>query len=308
MRLGQKKSEQTTDDAIMKALRKVNSRIHDDNSFTPEEIKKHRAAVDAASKLATPPIGISVDAFSIAAIACERVKPAFAHRTDRIILYAHGGGYITGRLPAARILAAKMALHTGLEVITFEYRLSPENKYPAAFEDALQVWDYLMYQGYGADDIILAGDSAGGNLALKLTQHLNTVKRMTPIALILFSPWTDMTTVSETYTTKAEEDPVLSKYYIESVRDLYIGEDVDASLPEYSPIYGDFSLFPKTLIQVGEHEVLLDDSRRLADAIAESGGYAKLQVYEDGWHVFQQMPTTTAGKAMDAVGEFVGSL
>ena len=210
-----------------------------------------------------------------------------------------------GQLGYARILASKLALCTGFDVLSFEYRLAPENPYPAAVEDALAMWDYLMYMGYGARDIVVAGDSAGGNLALELCLKLKEQGRAQPRALLLFSPWTDMTASGKSYKTCKALDPMLTYEYIEAVRAAYTGPDADWARPCYSPLFADLRGLPPMLVQVGTNEILRSDSERLAEAMQKAGGYAVLEVYEDCWHVFQQMPIHRAVTAMESAGRFV---
>lgn len=299
-------SKVNLNDPLMKALKAVNS--ISGKGVSEEELKKHRSAMEHAAKLATPTGNLSVESFLVGNIECEWVKSDLAHNPSAVILYAHGGGYTCGGLSYARILAAKMALHTGLSVISFAYRLAPEHPYPAALDDAREVWDYLMHLGYGANQVLLAGDSAGGNLVLALTQELAATHRMKPRALLLFSPWTDMTALSESYETYKDKDPILTKDYVLAMRDAYIGTDADPADAKYSPIYGNFTDFPPTLVQVGKNEILQEDSVKLAKRINKAGGRATLEIYKDGWHVFQQMPLPQATKAMRAVGDYVADV
>ena len=189
--------------------------------------------------------------------------------------------------------------------LSFEYRLAPENPYPAAVEDALAMWDYLMYMGYGARDIVVAGDSAGGNLALELCLKLKEQGRAQPRALLLFSPWTDMTASGKSYKSCKALDPMLTYEYIEAVRAAYTGPDADWAKPCYSPLFADLRGLPPTLVQVGTNEILRSDSERLVEAIHRAGGYAVLEVYAECWHVFQQMPIHRAVAAMESAGRFV---
>ena len=292
-------------DPIMKAVKTIYSVTSTEPSVAPEEIAKERAGMDLFSKVATLPVGVSNEAFEVEGIPCEWVRPDRSRDRRHIIMYCHGGGYTCGSLKYARILAAKLAFHTGMDVLSFEYRLAPENTYPAAKEDAIVVWDYLMRQGFGAKDIFLAGDSAGGNLALELSLELKAENRFLPKALILFSPWTDMTATSETYESRKEQDPMLTREYVEVVRGAYVGERTDFDSIDFSPLYGDFSEFPPTLIQVGDNEILLDDSRNLHKRLIDFGVLSRIEVYDDGWHVFQQMPIPRASKAISSVADFV---
>jgi acetyl esterase/lipase len=292
----------------MKALKAMNQISAGQTSLTAEDLKRQRNAMEKASRLATPAMGVTAEKLSVSGIPAEWIRPDFTHNTKSIILYCHGGGYTCGELSYARILAAKLALHTGLDVLSFAYRLAPEHPYPAPFEDGMAVWDFLMHQGYGAYQVLLAGDSAGGNLALTMTQHLASEGRKLPRTLLLFSPWTDMTAISESYQLHKKDDPILSYDYIISVRNAYAGAEADFSKPEYSPLYGNLANFPPTLIQVGEHEILQDDSNKLAAKLQQAGCQVCLQKYEDGWHVFQQMPVPLASQAMKAVGEYVQNI
>lgn len=295
-------------DPFLKALKAVNQSSSGQTTLTEEDLKRQRSSMERASRLATPPIGVSTEQFMIDHIPAEWNRPDFAHNTSTIILYCHGGGYTCGGLGYARILASKLALHTGLDVLSFEYRLAPEHPYPAAFEDGMSLWNYLMQLGYGASNVILAGDSAGGNLALSIALQLKREERMLPKALLLFSPWTDMTAISDSYQTYKDLDPILSYDYIISVRNAYASEDADFSKDIYSPLFADFTGFPPTFIQVGENEILQDDSNKLGDKLEKCGCSVQLKVYEGGWHVFQQMPVPSAVRAMNDVGDYVQNL
>ena len=287
---------------MMRAIKAVHSAT-DHTSTTPEDLERQRAAQELFAKLVTPSLGIRSDALNIHGLPAEWVSLEHGH--DR---RPAGESMFCGQLGYARILASKLALCTGYDVLSFEYRLAPDNPYPAQIEDALTAWDYLMYMGYGARDIIVAGDSAGGNLALELCLKLKEQGRAQPRGLVLFSPWTDMTASGKSYRTCRALDPMLTMEYIAAVRAAYTGPDADWSQPCYSPLFADLRGLPPTLIQVGTNEILRSDSERLADALQKSGGYAALEVYEECWHVFQQMPIHRAAQAMEAAGRFVQRL
>ena len=153
---------------MMRAIRAVHSVASAGGSTSPEDLERQRAGQELFAKLVTPAIGVTTQEVRVRHIPAEWVRLDFGHDRRHIVLYCHGGGYTCGQLGYARILASKLALATGCDVFSFEYRLAPEHPYPAAVQDAQAVWDHLMYQGFGARDVILAGDSAGGNLALEL--------------------------------------------------------------------------------------------------------------------------------------------
>ena len=227
-----------------------------------------------------------------------------AHMKKYVILYCHGGGYSTGSSLYARTLTGKLAASTSMDVLSFDYRLAPEHPYPAATEDAMQVWNYLMLLGYGARDIILAGDSAGGNLALSLTLKLKEEKRLLPRGLVLMSPWTDLTSSGKSHASKAEIDPVLDAAYLEEMIRNY-AEGQELTNPLISPLFGDYVGFPPTYIQVGNNEILLDDSVMLYKKLLKANVSVKLDMFKGMWHVFQMSPFKTAYEAMDKNAEFI---
>ncbi len=227
-----------------------------------------------------------------------------AHMKKYIILYCHGGGYSTGSCRYARTLTGKLAMSTSMDVLSFDYRLAPENPYPAATEDAMQVWNYLMLLGYGARDVIVAGDSAGGNLALSLTLRLKEEKRLLPRGLVLMSPWTDLTSSGQSYKENEEIDPVLNAVYLEEMIDNYAAGQ-DLKNPLISPLFGDYSGFPPIYIQVGSNEILLDDSTLLYKKLLKANVSVRLDTFDGMWHVFQMSPFKTAYEAMDRNAEFI---
>ena len=227
-----------------------------------------------------------------------------AHMKKYVILYCHGGGYSTGSRVYARTLTTKLAMSTSMDVLSFDYRLAPEHPYPAATEDAMKVWNYLMLLGYGARDVILAGDSAGGNLALSLALQLKAQKRLLPRGLILMSPWTDLTASGQSHETKAAIDPVLNAGYLAEMTGNYAAKE-KLNDPFISPLFGDYEGFPPVYIQVGENEVLLDDSVMLYRKLLHANVSVRLDRFPGMWHVFQMSPFKNAYEAMDKNAEFI---
>ena len=290
-------------EAILAALRKVHN-IASPASTAPEDLKRQRLGQETLGRLLTPPIGFSWEPFEIEGIPAAWVRPEGGHDRSKMILYCHGGGYTSGTLGYARLLASRMALATGYEVLAFQYRLAPEHPYPEALEDARLVWEYLMFLGWGAREIILAGDSAGGNLALELALDLRDADRMLPWRLVLFSPWTDMTASGESYEACRDRDPLLTREYIEAVREAY-APGADWAQAAYSPLFADLRGLPPTLIQVGGREILRDDSTRLYQNLQAAGVPAVLQTWPEMWHVFQMFPLKAAGEAMDQMARYL---
>lgn len=284
-------------DNLLKTIKKMHSIIEN------QDVEKQRESQENLGELLKKR-ELHYEHFEIDGIKAEWVSVDRAHMKKYVILYCHGGGYMTGSYRYARSITNKLASSTSMDVLSFDYRLAPEHPYPAAIEDALRVWDYLMYQGYGARDIIVAGDSAGGNLALTLTLALKEQGRILPRGLLLFSPWTDMTRSGKSYQTKVSVDPILTIEYIEEATQAYAaGEDLED--PMISPVFADFTGFPQTFIQVGTNEVLLSDSLKLDKQMLKCRVPVRLEQYKGMWHVFQMAPFKTAYEAMDEAAEFI---
>ncbi len=287
----------------MKAMKAVN--FMSGRSVGEAELKNHRKAVEKAGRLAAPKGNVSIEQFTVGDIACEAVRPDFAYNPSYAVLYAHGGGYTSGGLGYARVLAVKLAVATGFVTYSFEYRLAPEHPYPAALSDAMEVWEHLITQQYRPDHVFMAGDSAGGNLALCMVQRLLEEDRPIPKGLLLFSPWTDLTGTAKSYEDNEDQDPVLSKKYVMDAARAYIAETGEPGEARFSPLFGRLEGLPPALIMAGRNEILLDDSIRLYEGITQAGGRAVLDIEENGWHVYQQMPVPIAKRAMKRLSAYV---
>ena len=285
---------------LLKALHGANM----PEELTMEELKKQRRSQEILGNLTAPMTGMVWETLDIQGIPSAWMRLERPHKKKHAILYCHGGGYTSGNLGYSKVLASKLTQCTGFDVLAFEYRLAPEASYPAALQDAVAVWDHLMLLGYGAGDIVLAGDSAGGNLALALCLELKKTARMLPGALLLMSPWTDLTCSGETIETRKDLDPMLTTEYLQAMARAYAGEE-SLDDPMLSPLFADFTDFPPTLIQVGDLELLLSDSQRLCKRMEEAGVSVRLEVWEDMWHVFQMFPLRKSSQAMDCMAHFL---
>ncbi len=300
-------------DLSLNLLKRVNSISKGKKMLTEEDFSAQRNLMERMSTIAGRNFGVHTKNFAIHDLPIQRHIPNISHSKKTIVLYSHGGGYTAGGVKYSGLIASKLAYLGAVDVISYAYRLAPEAPYPAQKEDALAVWDHLMYQGYGAEDVVVAGDSAGGNLTLCLVQELQRQGRMLPKGIVLFSPWTDMTGKSTTYEEHWEDDPVVSYDYVMTCRHAYIHgaqemKEASYANPAFSPLFGSFEKFSPTYIQVGRHEVLLGDSQRLYERLKEAGVRAELKIFEDGWHVFQQMPIPMASTALYEAAEFIHSL
>lgn len=283
---------------LLNLIKKVHSVVEN------VDIEKHRQSQDYFGAILGNSKDTVIHEVVIEDIYAEWISVNRAHMKKYVILHCHGGGYSTGSSLYARTLTSKLAAATSMDVLCFDYSLAPEHPYPAAAEDAMRVWNYLMLLGYGARDVILSGDSAGGNLALSLVLKLKSQERLLPRGLVLMSPWTDLTSSGESFVSKAELDPVLNREYIDRMVNAYC-PCKDRKDPFVSPLFGDFYGFPPVYIQAGENEILLSDSLRLHQALVEANVSVKMDVYPGMWHVFQMSPMKAARNAMEKNAEFI---
>ncbi|MCZ6627424.1 MAG: alpha/beta hydrolase [SAR324 cluster bacterium] len=225
---------------------------------------------------------------------------------DRVLLYFHGGGYYRGSLHTVREMVGRISRASGLTALSVDYRLAPEHPYPAAVEDAVAAYRWLLEKGVAPRQIVLGGDSAGGGLCAALMIKVRGEGAPLPAAWVCLSPWVDLTQSGESYETRAHEDPSITKPYLDHAAQLYLN-GVDAHDPLASPLYADLSGLPPLLIQVGTAEVLLDDSTRLEQNARAAGVQVELQSWEGMTHVWQnngpQLPEAT--DAVSKIGEFI---
>ena len=208
-------------------------------------------------------------------------------RTDKVILQLHGGGYVGGMRNAYRMFAGLYnEVSRGMSVLTPDYRVAPEDPYPAALLDACDAYDWLE-QGWFSEQIILAGDSAGGGLAMALCHYLKDRGRQLPCGIIAMSPWTDLTAGGESYDTNYERDPLFGKTRDSLIYSKDYVQENDPVNAYISPLFGDFREFPPMLLQVGSYEMLLSDSVDVAVKAREQGVKVRLSIYEGMFHVFQ---------------------
>jgi len=228
---------------------------------------------------------------------CEWTQYKGNSLNDTIILYCHGGGFISGSCLYARGLTTKLAKYSKFPVFAFDYRLAPEHPFPAALNDAINVWFHLLSKGLESKNIIIAGDSAGGNLALALTLYLREHGMPLPKCLLLFSPWTDLSGSGESYDTKASVEPVLSTNYLRKASEAYRNA-YTVKYPYISPLTADLHNFPPVHIQVGENEILLSDSLLLHKKLILSEVDSHIDIFPHMWHVFQLCPFPLANHAI----------
>jgi acetyl esterase/lipase len=224
---------------------------------------------------------------------------------DRAFLYLHGGGYAIGSIATHRYLMQSVGKASGTRVLGIDYRLAPENPFPAAVEDAVTAWRWMLAQGLEPKRCAIAGDSAGGGLTLATLIALRDRGIPLPGAAALLSPWTDLAGTGASVKTKAAEDPMVTEPGLRMMADAYLG-GADARNPLASPLYANLSGLPPLLIQAGSAEILLDDATRIAERAKAAGVEVELEAWEDMVHVFQAFPMLAeAGQAIEKIGAFV---
>ena len=249
---------------------------------------------------------IDMDNFSMKLLS-RKENPSRTH----VILQLHGGGYMGAVRNAYYVFAGLYnEVSKGCSVLTPDYRVAPEHPYPAALEDALAAYSWLLEHNYWGEQIILAGDSAGGGLAMALCMYLRDHQMPIPGGIIAMSPWTDLTAGGESYETNYTNDPLFGNTR-ESM--IYVNDypgDHDKMDPYISPLFGDFREFPPMLIQVGSIEMLLSDSVSAAAKARQQGIKVRLSIYEGMFHVFQMgyLRLPESKKAWVEVGKFIETL
>jgi monoterpene epsilon-lactone hydrolase len=205
---------------------------------------------------------------------------------DRVVLYLHGGGYVAGSIDSHRNLTGHLARAIGCRVLAVDYRLAPEHPHPAPVTDAVAAYRWLLDQGVDADRVVIAGDSAGGGLAVATLLMARDQGLPMPAAAVPISPMVDLEATGASMATRAAVDPMIGKNMALEIVALFLG-DGDRRDPYAAPLHGDLAGLPPLLIQVGDAEVLLDDSVRLAEAARAAGVEVTLEVWPEMVHVFQ---------------------
>ena len=244
-------------------------------------VAKQRKRLDFLQKFAPLPLGVEKIEISLAGIPAWRLTPLAANKQSQL-LYLHGGGYVSGSPQSHGDMVARIAKQTGLTTTLIDYRLAPENIFPAAVEDALIAYKELIKEG----NIVIAGDSAGGGLTLAVTQAIREAGLAMPKALVLFSPWVDLSCCGDSFSERASREKLLTPAWVARMAPQYAGE-AGLEHPQVSPLHANFRDFPPTLIQVGSEEILHSDSSRLQEKMVAAGVKVILSEYPEMWHVFQ---------------------
>ena len=276
--------------------------------YGPLDVEKARKNLEGQVFLFKSPRNVKVEPFIIDKVAAEWLYPKDC-QTDRVIVYLHGGSYHAGSLNTHRGLAARIGVHSNCSVLTLDYRLAPEYPFPAAIEDVVTAYQWLLnVKGFSPTSIILSGDSAGGGLTLASLLKFKEEKLPMPAAAICLSPWTDLANTGETIKTKEKEEVMLSENELIQSAEIY-AKAQNVEQPLISPLYGDLSGLPPLLIQTGTAEIILDDSIRFAKKAEEQGVAVELDLWDKMFHVFQIYGNLIpeSKKALKKIGNFAKS-
>jgi phosphinothricin tripeptide acetyl hydrolase len=247
------------------------------------DVQKMRAMQDRVG--GKFPEGVTGTPVTAGGVPAEWIDPP-GGATDRVVLYLHGGGYVAGSIDSHRNLTGHLARAMGCRVLALHYRLAPEHPFPAAVHDALAAYRWLLDGGLAAQHLMVAGDSAGGGLTLALLLAARDAGLAMPALAVPMSPLTDLEGLGESMTTRADADPMVSKGHLEQMATMYLA-GADPRTPLAAPLHAELSGLPPLLIQVGDAEVLLDDSTRFADKARAAGVDVTLEVWPEMVHVFQ---------------------
>lgn len=267
-------------------IRRLSSRYVKGIDPASADVNRVRERLDKISKFLKRAFGVAVEATSVNGLYAEWLRPKRA-REGKVLLYLHGGAYLVGSCRTHRQLVSHIARAAGINAIVPEYRLAPEHPFPAAIDDAVGVYRWLLANGYGPGDIFIAGDSAGGGLTVATLLSLRHAGIPMPAAAVLISPFLDVTGSGESARTRADKDPWFDVKDMVVVAENYCGAGVDLRNPLVSPVFANVAGLPPTYIQVGNDEILLSDSTRFADKMRAEGREVEIEIWPDMWHVFQ---------------------
>jgi acetyl esterase/lipase len=254
-----------------------------------------RSMMEELADLAGEPENVTysdVDTDGVRGIWCNPLDAS----PDHVVFYCHGGGFVGNSASSHRKMAAHLAKAIGARSFVLEYRRAPEHPYPAQLEDALAAFEWLRGQGFEAGNMVTAGDSAGGNLAVTLVLALRDRGHQLPAAIIGFSPWVDMEHVGKTLDSNAATDAFVNRGVAESMASMFLGESGSPTDPLANPLHADLTGLPPLIVTAGSAETLQDNAERLAERASAAGVEVDVTIAPDQQHVYPFM----AGRAPEA--------
>ncbi|MDM9620355.1 alpha/beta hydrolase [Rhizobium sp. S96] len=256
-----------------------------------DSLMERRSAFEELMASTPGPSRVQIRHVDAGGVDAELIWPARLHHPigRRAILYVHGGGFYGGSLQTHRAFAAALAKASSSDVLLINYRLAPDYPFPAPIDDTLTAYQWLLESGYDNDNVVIAGDAAGGNLAIEATLRQMQLKGPLPAAVIAVSPITDLAGTGNSFAANIKSDPLLNATQMEAARKAYLGSRAPTD-PRASPLYADMTGFPPILMQVGSSEALLDDTLRLADKARKAGVDVTAEVWPGMIHQWQLFP------------------
>jgi len=264
-----------------------------------------KQVVDGAKPFGKPPRDTRITPVDVNGVPAEWIERPLS-RAHRIILYFHGGGYCAGSPETHRALVSKIANEAHARALLVDYRLAPEHPFPAAYEDAMTCYRWLLASGIDPGGIALAGDSAGGGLALAAAMGIRDEGLPMPAAVVGLSPWVDLAMTGRSLLRLAGADPMLDLRDLTNFAQNYLAGHLPTD-PRASPLYGDYHGLPSILLHVGSNEVLKDDALRAAKLAEDAGADVSMEVWDGMYHVFQALPLKPAQASIARLGSFIRS-
>ena len=273
--------------------------------ITGLSIEEQRAQMEVIFRQFQLPTDVRCDPVDAGGVPAEWITtPGVV--AERVICYLHGGGYVLGSVNTHREMVSRLSRAASARVLIIDYRLAPENPFPAAVDDSTAAYHWLLSVGVDPARLVIAGESAGGGLTVATLVALRDAGEPLPRAGICLSPWVDLECLGESWITKAEIDPMATRDGTLMLAKAYLG-DIDPRTPLASPLYADLKGLPPLLIQVGTAEGLFDDATRLADRARAAGVDVVLEPWDDMihmWHSFAAI-LPEGQQAIDRIGEFI---
>lgn len=267
--------------------------------------KMRRDCDETAARFFKPIQGVSFKPSDYSHLYAEWAEIEKAPR-EKAVLYFHGGGFVMGNARSHRNIVGNFVKHLGLNALVFDYQLAPEHPAPAAVNDSVAIYTWLLEQGYQPENIVFAGDSAGGGIALATLLKCKDVGIPLPGVCAVFSPCTDMTRSGESHVTRATADPCTPKGANETFLSYYVGKG-DPQHPYASPLFGNLIGLPPMIIQVGNNETLRDDATHFAQKAKEAGVEIQIKVWKNMFHCFPLLAPMfpEASEALEEVCQFI---
>ncbi len=268
-------------------------------------IEEQRAGFEMLMSLFQTPDDVACEPVDAGGVPAEWIAAPGA-QADRVILYLHGGGYVIGSINSHRELASRISRGSQARALSIDYRLAPENPFPAGLEDATAAYRWLLSTGVEPTRVVVAGDSAGGGLTLATLLALRDAGTPLPAAGVCLSPWTDLEGTGDSAKPGAVDDPMVQLDGLVAMGRHYLG-GADPRDPLAAPLYADYTGLPPLLIQVGTREILLDDATRVAERAKQCGVDVTLEPWEGLIHVWHAFGPTVpeSQEAVARIGEFI---